>query len=166
MARSGKRVVLAAIAAASLLVAALLGYDIARRAAGPTAATSSTSPANSANQLALSVFEQPRRVPETRFRDDQGHELTLADFRGQVVLLNVWATWCVPCRMRCRPSTGCKRGSAARTSSSWRCRSTAKVSRRREASIGRSGSKSSPSMSIPLARDPRASQFQGCPRRC
>jgi thiol-disulfide isomerase/thioredoxin len=44
------------------------------------------------------VFEQPRPVPELRIQDDQGHELTLADFRGRVVLLNVWATWCVPCR--------------------------------------------------------------------
>jgi len=50
------------------------------------------------NPLELSVFEQPRPVPELRIQDDQGHDLTLADFRGRVVLLNVWATWCVPCR--------------------------------------------------------------------
>jgi thiol-disulfide isomerase/thioredoxin len=37
-------------------------------------------------------------LPETRFQNDQGHDLTLADFRDRVVLLNVWATWCVPCR--------------------------------------------------------------------
>src|SRR5215469_273008 len=36
--------------------------------------------------------------PEIRFQDDQGHDLTLADFRGRAVLLNLWATWCVPCR--------------------------------------------------------------------
>jgi thiol-disulfide isomerase/thioredoxin len=50
------------------------------------------------NPLVLSVFDQPRPLPEIRFQDDQGHDLTLADFRGRVVLLNVWATWCVPCR--------------------------------------------------------------------
>ena len=44
------------------------------------------------------MFEQPRPVPELRIQDDQGHDLTLADFRGRVALLNVWATWCVPCR--------------------------------------------------------------------
>jgi len=54
--------------------------------------------AASTSPLALSVFEQPRPVPEIRFQDDQGHDLTLATFRGRVVLLNVWATWCVPCR--------------------------------------------------------------------
>jgi thiol-disulfide isomerase/thioredoxin len=106
MAHSGKqRVVLAAIAATSLLVAALLGYEIARRTslpapqfAGPMPATGSTGPDTSANPLALSVLDQPRTLPEIRFADDQGHELTLADFRGRVVLLNIWATWCVPCR--------------------------------------------------------------------
>ena len=106
MTRSGnRRAVLAAIAGASLLVAALLCYDIARRAsspalqvAEPVSATGSTSSGGSANPLELSVFEQPRPVPELRIQDDQGHDLTLADFRGRVVLLNVWATWCVPCR--------------------------------------------------------------------
>ena len=34
------------------------------------------------NPLELSVFEQPRPVPELRIQDDQGHDLTLADFRG------------------------------------------------------------------------------------
>ena len=107
MAHSGKqRVVLAAIAATSSLVAALLGYDIARRAssptpqfAGPMPATGSTSPDTSANPLALSVPDQPRPLPEIRFADDQGHELTLADFRGRVVLLNIWVAWCAPCRV-------------------------------------------------------------------
>ena len=106
MANSAKPgIVLAAIAATALLVAAVLAYDIARRAsapapqvAGPSAATGSANPNSSANLLALSVFEQPRPLPEIRFQDDQGHDLTLAEFRGRVVLLNIWATWCVPCR--------------------------------------------------------------------
>jgi thiol-disulfide isomerase/thioredoxin len=55
-------------------------------------------PPASANSLQLSVFDKPRDLPEIRFADDQRHDLTLADFRGRVVLLNVWATWCVPCR--------------------------------------------------------------------
>ena len=40
----------------------------------------------------------PQPVPEIRFLDAEGKSLSLADFRGKVVLLNLWATWCVPCR--------------------------------------------------------------------
>jgi thiol-disulfide isomerase/thioredoxin len=105
MANAKWRIVLAAIAATTLLVAAVLAYEIARRAsapapqvAGSSAPTGSANPNSSANSLALSVFEQPRPLPEIWFQDDQGHDLTLAEFRGRVVLLNIWATWCVPCR--------------------------------------------------------------------
>jgi thiol-disulfide isomerase/thioredoxin len=40
----------------------------------------------------------PALMPELRFSDGEGRPLSLADFRGEVVLLNIWATWCVPCR--------------------------------------------------------------------
>jgi thiol-disulfide isomerase/thioredoxin len=37
-------------------------------------------------------------VPDLSFRDGAGKPVRLADFRGREVLLNLWATWCVPCR--------------------------------------------------------------------
>jgi thiol-disulfide isomerase/thioredoxin len=102
---SKRRGVLTVIAATSLVIAAVLGYDIARRAsspgtpvAGPATANGPTSPTASVNPLELSVFGQPRAIPDIHFQDEQGRDLTLADFQGRVVLLNVWATWCVPCR--------------------------------------------------------------------
>ena len=37
-------------------------------------------------------------APDFSALDLQGRETSLSDFRGKVVLLNVWATWCPPCR--------------------------------------------------------------------
>jgi thiol-disulfide isomerase/thioredoxin len=47
---------------------------------------------------ALAVADTPFRLPDLTFKDAQGHDRTLADWRGRTVLLNLWATWCVPCR--------------------------------------------------------------------
>ena len=45
------------------------------------------------------VFKpQPEALPDIRFLDASGTETSLAAFKGKVVLLNVWATWCAPCR--------------------------------------------------------------------
>jgi thiol-disulfide isomerase/thioredoxin len=47
---------------------------------------------------ALTLSETPRRMPDLSFRDGEGKPVRLVDFRGRSVLLNLWATWCVPCR--------------------------------------------------------------------
>lgn len=46
----------------------------------------------------LSFHRQARASLALRFADRAGMPITLADFRGRMVLLNVWATWCTPCR--------------------------------------------------------------------
>ncbi len=43
------------------------------------------------------VAEDPGPAPEISFLDRDETPLTLADFEGSVVLINFWATWCVPC---------------------------------------------------------------------
>lgn len=36
-------------------------------------------------------------LPEVTFYDENGQAVTLADFKGEVLLVNLWATWCPPC---------------------------------------------------------------------
>jgi thiol-disulfide isomerase/thioredoxin len=47
---------------------------------------------------AVNVAKSPLKLPQLSFRDDAGKALTLEHWRGRTVLLNLWATWCVPCR--------------------------------------------------------------------
>jgi len=47
---------------------------------------------------AVNVAKSPLKVPDLAFTDANGKPLSLADFRGRTLLVNLWATWCVPCR--------------------------------------------------------------------
>lgn len=58
--------------------------DLARFAVGP-----------------LARLETPAELtpaPDHPFQDAEGREVRLADFRGRVVAVNLWAMWCAPCR--------------------------------------------------------------------
>jgi thiol-disulfide isomerase/thioredoxin len=47
---------------------------------------------------AVRPADEARKLPELAFLDASGQQKSLADWRGRTVLLNLWATWCVPCR--------------------------------------------------------------------
>lgn len=47
---------------------------------------------------AFSPNASPRRATPITFKDGSGRTVSLEDFKGRVVLINLWATWCVPCR--------------------------------------------------------------------
>lgn len=42
--------------------------------------------------------DEPAPLQDFQFEDGEGHVQHLTDFRDKVVLLNIWATWCLPCR--------------------------------------------------------------------
>src|SRR5258705_6038545 len=47
---------------------------------------------------ALAMATAPLRLPDLAFEDAEGKSKKLSDWRGRTVLVNLWATWCVPCR--------------------------------------------------------------------
>lgn len=62
-------------------------------------ASPAAAPAKPGEKMAAFVHKKaPEALPEITFQDGTGKTLKLADFKGKTVLLNLWATWCAPCR--------------------------------------------------------------------
>lgn len=53
---------------------------------------------NTGAMTAFVVRPEPVALPDFAFEAPDGAKVTSADLKGKVVLLNIWATWCVPCR--------------------------------------------------------------------
>ena len=100
-----------ALFAAAILIGAAIGtagiYGIGgfERNAGLTAAcrpaldmAKRIAPLARGEVAAVTVATKPLRITDLSFRDAAGQERKLADWKDRVVLLNLWATWCVPCR--------------------------------------------------------------------
>ncbi|MGI8527533.1 MAG: thiol:disulfide interchange protein TlpA [Pseudolabrys sp.] len=103
---TGRRFSLVSAAIAAGLVIGLAGiYGMggfkrnADAACQPAAALAQTlKPLARGEVAAVNMATAPLRVPDLAFHDDAGKPRTLADWKGRTVLLNLWATWCVPCR--------------------------------------------------------------------
>ena len=48
--------------------------------------------------LSLSIYEQGTRLPDITLRNAAGETLQLTDYQGGPLVINLWATWCPPCR--------------------------------------------------------------------
>jgi thiol-disulfide isomerase/thioredoxin len=73
-----------------------VGGDAACRPA--VAVAKAVAPLARGEVAAVNVAKSPLRVPDLAFHDDAGKPVTLSAWRGRTVLVNLWATWCVPCR--------------------------------------------------------------------
>jgi thiol-disulfide isomerase/thioredoxin len=87
-----------AIGAVMLIGVAAVLYVIASASFKPAGVADLTE-FKKASLAKLEVPSEPRGQPTTVFTDGAGKSLTLADFKGQVVVMNLWATWCAPCKV-------------------------------------------------------------------
>ena len=101
-----RKVLIAVIAVAALTALAVVLFRYGVRTPSDTSVPPTAEvarpptlefPPSRPSVFSFTALDQPRPLPEVRFVDGDGRALTLADFRGRVVLLNLWATWCVPC---------------------------------------------------------------------
>lgn len=91
---------------ALVAVGALVAFALASRNSEPVAQAcipaaetlAALEPTARGEVAAVSVHAAPRTMPEIGFEGPEGQPLTLSDFAGKTVLVNLWATWCAPCR--------------------------------------------------------------------
>ena len=97
--RFGKRSILWALGAGTVGLLVALGLAIVWLGGAdvPLVAARPVPPLLKGEMGEFSHFAAPRPVPPISFLDGAGHRHRLDDFRGRLVLVNFWATWCTPC---------------------------------------------------------------------
>jgi len=99
------------LAIGAVLIGGLIGFagvygvgGLKRNASGDPACRGAVDLARKLAPLAhgevagLTMATAPLRLPDLAFEDAEGRPRKLSDWRGRIVLVNLWATWCVPCR--------------------------------------------------------------------
>lgn len=89
------------MATAVLLIGAIGGLALlyANRDGGGKVSASSSLAAYARGSLAKLLTPAPAPAPDYVFKDAEGRDVRFADFKGKVAVVNLWATWCAPCKI-------------------------------------------------------------------
>ncbi len=95
----------AVLIGAAIGFAGVYGFGGLKRSSGDDSACASAvdlarkiGPLAHGEVAALTMATSPLKLPDLAFWDADGKPRKLSDWRGKTVLVNLWATWCVPCR--------------------------------------------------------------------
>ena len=89
---------LAVLGAGALALYGIRGDDKAAACAASPETLAALKAAAKGEVAGVATPSSPRPLPALSFKDGSGADVGLEAFRGKVVLLNLWATWCAPCR--------------------------------------------------------------------
>ena len=89
------------MATAVLLIGAIGGAAMlyANRDGGGKVSASSDLAVHAKGSLSKLLTPAPTPAPDYVFKDAEGRNVRFADFKGRVAVVNLWATWCAPCKI-------------------------------------------------------------------